>query len=435
MMALPIYFHPLSSALAQTANPELTPAQRKALEAELAEIEQEIAGQQQILDQKKQQGASISRDISILNAQIKQAQLKIQAHNLAIQQLGKDITVKVQVIDTLNTHISDEQASLAQIVRQTNQLDSYSLVEAMLSKKDLSNFLLDMDSFATLNQSLKDKINEIEGAKNESEQEKNSLDQKRNQEIDTKINVQNEQAKIKQAETQKQSLLNINKNEQQSYQTVIANKQQEAAKIRNALFPLRDVPAIKFGDALTYATVAQKATGVDPAFVLAIITQESNLGANVGACYLKDASGAGTRISTGAVVPNLMKPDRDVAPFLEITKAVGRDPFQTKVSCPLSIGYGGAMGPAQFIPSTWKINASKIAAALGKATADPWNPQDAIMASAIYLRDLGAAGGSYTAEISAACRYYGSGGSSCAYGTQVMAKVQAIQANINVLNN
>ena len=96
------------------------------------------------------------------------------------------------------------------------------------------------------------------------------------------------------------------------------------------------------------------------------------------------------------------------------------------------------MGPAQFIPSTWKLNATRIAGAVGKSVADPWNPQDAIMASALYLQDLGAVAGSYTAERNAACRYYSGrvcGGSNSFYGDQVMAKVQAIQANINVLNS
>jgi membrane-bound lytic murein transglycosylase B len=432
-----VSYQPIRNVLAQDANPQLSPEERAQLEAQLAQIEQQIAAQQQILNQKKQEGASISRDIAILNAQIKQAQLKIQAHNLAISKLGKDITVKVQIINVLDTHISQEQESLGQIIRQTHQLDSYSLAEALLSGRPLSDFLLDMDTYATLNEALKAKVDQIQADKTQNEQQKTALDQQRNQEIDTKINIQNEQAKIKKAEAQKQVLLNANKQEQQGYQSVIATQQAKAAAIRNKLFPLRDVPAIKFGDAVTYANVASRATGVDPAFLLAIITQESNLGSNVGACYLKDSSGAGTKISTGEIVPNLMKPDRDVAPFLEITAAVGRDPYHTKVSCPFSVGYGGAMGPAQFIPSTWKLNQSRIAAALGKSVPDPWNPQDAFMASALYLEDLGAVSGSYTAERNAACKYYSGrscGGSNAFYGDQVMAKVQDIQANIDVLN-
>ncbi len=424
-----------SSDSGQTANPNLTAEQRAALEAQLRQIEGEISQQQTILTQAKKQGSSLSRDISILNAQIKQAQLKIQAHTIAINQLGHDITIKTQVINNLNQHIGAEQNSLSNMLRQVHQLDSYSLAEAILSKKNLSDFLLDMDALTTLNSALKAQVDKVQEDKHQTEAQQQALSQKKDQEVDTRTDIQSEQSKIKVAEAQKQRLLSLNKSEQKNYQGVISSKQSEAAKIRNQLFVLRDVPAIKFGDALAYAQSAQRVTGVDAAFILAIITQESNLGANVGTCYLTNSSGQGTRISTGAIINNLMKPDRDVAPFLEITAAVGRDPYHTKVSCPIGgYGYGGAMGPAQFIASTWKLNASRIAAALGKSAADPWNPPDAFMASALYLQDLGAVGGSYSAEIRAACRYYGSGGSSCAYGNQVMAKVKNIQANIDILN-
>ncbi len=97
------------------------------------------------------------------------------------------------------------------------------------------------------------------------------------------------------------------------------------------------------------------------------------------------------------------------------------------------------MGPAQFIPSTWNIFKGRIATMLNVSVADPWNPEHAFMASALYLSDLGAVAGSYTAERNAACKYYS--GRSCSdsnnifYGDQVMAKVAGIQANIDFLNN
>ncbi len=132
-----------------------------------------------------------------------------------------------------------------------------------------------------------------------------------------------------------------------------------------------------------------------------------------------------------------MKPSRDVAPFLEITGALGVDWQTTVVSCPLSVGYGGAMGPAQFIPSTWKLFQGRITANVGH-TANPWQAEDAFMASALYLADLGAASQSYTAERNAACRYYSGrscSGSNTFYGDQVMNRVNNLDANMKVLEN
>ncbi|KKQ77108.1 MAG: hypothetical protein UT00_C0020G0004 [Parcubacteria group bacterium GW2011_GWA1_38_7] len=131
-----------------------------------------------------------------------------------------------------------------------------------------------------------------------------------------------------------------------------------------------------------------------------------------------------------------MKPSRDVAPFLEITNALGYNAFQTAVSCPIAgvAGYGGAMGPAQFIPSTWKLFESRLKNILGHL-ADPWSPRDAFMASGMYLSDLGAVGVSTSAQNKAACRYYGSGGSTCSYSKSVINLKSAIQNNIDLLSS
>jgi membrane-bound lytic murein transglycosylase B len=231
--------------------------------------------------------------------------------------------------------------------------------------------------------------------------------------------------------------LNLNKKEQKTYKSTIADKTKRAGEIRNALFALRDTAAIKFGDAVAYAKSASAKTGVRAAFILSIIQQESNLGANVGACYLRDQeTGSGVKKSSGAFVANVMKPTRDVKPFLQVTSDFGRDPMNTPVSCPLNVGYGGAMGPAQFIPSTWILFKDRIGAIRGKVSADPWDPQDAFLASGLYLADLGASSQTASTERNAACRYYSGkscSGSNSFYGNQVMARVKTMQDNIDLL--
>ena len=86
-----------------------------------------------------------------------------------------------------------------------------------------------------------------------------------------------------------------------------------------------------------------------------------------------------------------------------------------QVSCPQSIGYGGAMGPAQFIASTWTLLISRIQTALGISTAAESLASARLLSwpQAIYLSDLGADSTSYTAQKNAACKYYS--GRSCGY--------------------
>ena len=129
-----------------------------------------------------------------------------------------------------------------------------------------------------------------------------------------------------------------------------------------------------------------------------------------------------------------MHPKRDQPIFLKVTGELGFDPDSMPVSCPWQGGYGGAMGPAQFIPSTWNLYKDRIAEALEKSVPNPWEPRDAFFASAIYLKDLGANGGSYTAEQKAALKYYAGSNwnksKNAFYGREVMEKAQSIQENM-----
>jgi len=425
-----------TTALSQA---DLSPQERAQLEKELADIERQIKQQQGILNEKKTEGQSISRDIAILNAQIKGSQLKIQAHNISINKLGKDITVKVKNIDELNGRINEGTESLADMLNKRNQLDSYSVAEAFLAHKNFAEFFQDFEVLASLQEDLNGILNEVKDAKSKNEIEKENLSEKRDKEIDTKVNVENEQKKIKVAEAEKKRLLSLNQKDQKSYQTVIAQQQAKAGEIRNRLFPLRDAGPIKFEDAIKYAKDGSATTGVRPAFILAILKQETNLGANVGQCYLTDPdTGAGKGKNTGTPFANVMKPTRDVAPFLDVTKRLGRDPYATVVSCPQSIGYGGAMGPSQFIASTWVMYEAKVENTLGVKTADPWNAQHAFMATALFLGDLGAGKGGYSAEREAAGRYYAGGGwatNGLGYAASVLSIASGFQTDIDFLQD
>jgi len=419
-----------------TLNPASNQTDKDYCRNELKQIEAQLADLLNKQAEQQKQTGTLKGDVDYLTAQINALKTKIKARALVISQLKVNIAEKVTKINLLSNKINREHESLAQLLRNTNEFDNENLIGLIFSNNNISDFYSDFESYDSIKKAIKASVDVINGVKVQTEVAKKDLEKKKNAETDAKAELENAQKTVAKSEAEKKQLLTISKNKEAEYQKLATQKKIQADKIRSALFSLAGISTkIEFGTALGYANEVKSKLGVDPAFLLAIMTQESNLGSNVGQCYLTNTeTGSGVGKNTGTSFENVMHPTRDVPVFLSITNDLGLNAFQTAISCPIAKvkGYGGAMGPAQFIPSTWKIFAERLQAILGYE-ANPWAPRDAFMASGMYLSDLGAVGTSASAQNKAACRYYGSGGSSCSYSRSVMKLKSGIQANIDLL--
>lgn len=408
------------------------------LQAILKECEKEIAESQTVLNGQKQKSATLQRDISLLRTRIDAAKKKINQKDAEIKKIGKDISRKSETISALQSDIDTGKESLGQLIRRTEELDKMSFANALLSSSSISDFYMDIDTYSALKRSVQASVQDIKATKEETEGIKKELEVQKDKEIDAKKEIEAQKSLVEKDEKDHSTLLSISKNKEAEYQQVLADRQAKAASIRSALFKLRGQGAIPFGDAYDYAKVAGSKTGVRPAFILAILKQESNLGANVGTC-----NRPGDTRTWKDIMPGAGQSWRDdQAAFLRITKRLGISPDGQPLSCPLaSGGWGGAMGPAQFIPTTWEAFDDRIESTLGVAVANPWNPQHAITANALYVKDLGAAAQTYTAEREAACKYYSGRGCSAPgvtnafYGNSVMNIATQIQKDIDVLES
>lgn len=411
---------------------------RTQLQNELNQLEKEIAENQAVVEKLSAQGKSLSSEVTTLNAQIKKAQLQVQATQVAIKQLDSNITVHQRTISTLSEKLQNEKDSLAQILRRTNEIDTMSLVELAFSAEDISTLLRDLDSYVFVKRELGESYEEITGTKLQTEGEKAALEEKRSQQQEVAQLQLAAKAKVQQQQQAKQSLLAATKGEESRYQAIVATKQRTAGQIRAELFGLAGGGGkIPLPTAIEYAKTASRITGVRAAFILAILSQETDLGANVGQCLVTNLeTGDGKGKNTGTPFSGIMKVPRDTVPFKQIMDKLGRDWSTTPVSCPQPGGYGGAMGPTQFIPSTWLSFESRIKSALGVAATDPWNPLHAIVATGLYLGAVGGGGGNYAAEHTAAAKYYAGGAwasSGQAYANSVMDKASTFQNDIDTL--
>ncbi len=417
----------------------VTSERRALLTRQLNELNAQIATNQAVVDKLAGEGKSLSTEVQTLNATIKKAQLQLQATQLGIKQLTSNIAVHSRTISKLNTKLQATRNSLAQILRNTDQLDDYSLVELALSAQDFSEFFVDLDTYASLKYSLGVSFEEVTSTREKTAVEKDALESKREAHAKLAAIQDLEKQKVQTEQNKKNTLLTQTKGQESAYRAVVAAQQKSAAQIRTELFALAGGSgAIPFGTAYEHAKTASRITGVRPALILAILSQESDLGKNVGQCLVTNlTTGDGKGKNTGTPFSGVMKAPRDTVPFERIMSALGQEWSTTPISCPQPGGYGGAMGPTQFIPSTWIGFETRIKSALGVAATDPWNSLHAIVATGLYLSASGAKGGAYQAEHTAAAKYYAGGNWAVAgqgYASSVLDKAAKFQKDIDILN-
>ncbi|MCX6785055.1 MAG: hypothetical protein NTV81_03965 [Candidatus Komeilibacteria bacterium] len=424
IFAIVITFQPSFGLKAQT-----TADQTLELQRQLEAIQAEIAQYEKQLTQVSSQKNTLNKKINELKvqqnkvaAQIKQTLLTLKKIEVQLNVVETDITLRQKKLANL-------QEQLGHVVKLLNEKDRLSLVLVLLSQPTIGGFFNELGKYHKIIFSLGDLTKQIQTEKKNLEDQETALGVK-HEEQSNFINIKNLQSvQLTQTLTERKDLLEQTKAKESDYQAELADRKKRATEIKNRIYDLLGVgQQVTFGQAVTIAQSVSGMVGIRAPFLLAILTQESNLGKNVGTCNRPgDPPEKGWRV--------IMKPERDQERFVTITSELNKNPDITPVSCPMKdskgkqVGWGGAMGPAQFIPSTWLGYRSKVTAITGKS-ANPWDIRDAFIAAAIKLKADGA--GSQSGEWAAAMKYF-SGSTNIRYrfyGDNVVATAKKYEQDI-----
>lgn len=402
-------------------------------EALKAEYEKKIAECEGNIARTEQEQETLNNRIYLLRQQIQRLDYEIYRSNIVINDLAVQVQDTQVSIGTSSKKIEAQKQRLAGLLRTIYEEDQKSSLEIFLANDGISGFFEDVFALETLLAENQELLEQIRVLKTNLEWEKDALEEEKIEWKSAKQVQILQKEESQRVKGEKEDLLDETRGEEAVYQKLLQENRERAQKIRERIFSLIGVPeAPTFGEALEMARYVEDITGVRPPFLLAILRQESDIGKNVGQCYLKNFdTGTGVVSSTGVPIERVMKPSRDVPHFIKTCEEVGRDPKNTLVSCPMSFGYGGAMGPAQFIPSTWVLFKNKVAAVTGKP-ADPWNIKDAFLAAGFLLKDAGASAQTYNKEWCAAMVYF-SGSCSSGYnfyGNSVMSLAAQYEEDI-----
>lgn len=398
------------------------------------------------------QSAKISEDLTKTKAQKNTLQTQISSLKKKISGLEAKITQGTLMVKDLNLQINDTQVSInkttSSLEKSQNQITNIlrSIYQedkkpafTILLEGNLSNYFSNIAYLESLNSKVSDILESTQNLKLYLEEQKNKQEDEKGQ-LQKAIKIQSLQKKENEANKKEQD--NYLKLTEAQYQQQLKEKaaaEKNANAIKARIFDLIGVSsAPTFEKAVEIAKYVSGLTGVRPAFLLAILTQESNLGKNVGQCYLTDLqTGNGTNLK-GVSKSRVMSP-KTIPSFIELTQSLGMEPIKTPVSCWVPLysqgipyGWGGAMGPAQFIASTWSIYSPKVTN-ITKKSANPWSISDAFLASGLLLKDNGA----LSNESVAAAKYYCGGNHGryeCrAYANSVLRYASQYEADIKVI--
>lgn len=412
----------------------VTPETKTALENQLAQIEAQIADLEKELAHTTGQKKTLTNAIKRLRQEAIGVRLQIKSVTIRLNDLTHKLADTKAAMAVNLARQERLRQELAQTLRLLQQRDT-SIIFSLLSAGGLAGTWSAMETDIKINASLKNILDATQSIhqtlalqqtkynqQTDETQQLLSLKQLAEQNLSSKISEQNK-------------LLVATKGAEATYQQQLADTKKRAAEIRNRIYELFNATQqVNFGDALKIATWVEGVTGVRAAMLLAVLTQESNLGKNVGTC---NRAGDPPEKSWRWV----MKPDRDQAPFQQITTELGLEIDTTPVSCRQKdsqgnyFGWGGAMGPAQFIPSTWLGYRAQVSKVTGKTPSNPWDIRDAFVAAGLKLRSNGA-DGTAQGEWNAAMRYF-SGSTNVRfrfYGDNVASLTQKYQNDIDTLN-
>lgn len=417
--------------------------QRAELENQLAELERQIAEQEEQIQKYGSQKKTLQGEINSLNSQIKKINLEIKSIDLTLNKVNSNITSTQKNINTTEMNIDEHRDAIAKSLRSLQETDRQTMVEIILANENLSDFFGNVNNIALVQDNLRVALDEITKLREDLIRQKNQLTIEKDDAENLKNARQNQATAAKSTQNQKNQILTVTKGKEAEYQKLLAQTKETAAQIRNRIFQLLGGGQLTFEQAYDYARLAEKATGVRAAFVLAILNQESSFGKNVGRCKYNEIFP-----KTGLTV---MRPS-EITIFEDLLNRLGVDKNSQAayVSCPIPRdgSYGGAMGPSQFIPSTWKIYEKDVTKVTGNNPPNPWSNSDAFAATALYLAKSleSPTCKNYSNEIPsqrqlllercAAAQYYAGGRwytYRWVYGEPVAQKAQKFQADINVL--
>lgn len=388
---------------------------RDELERQIQKLEQEAQGLDSELQKAQGESRTLANELTILDKDIKRRQLEVQRLALLIKKTTLEIQNKASGITVLSQKIEKDRRALGAGLFLMYLYDQDNTLLALLKHESLSEFFLGINNLERTESYVRDALVNFKDERIALQKEKDELEDFGEEQQDLKALQEVERRALSQKKQEKEEILKLTKGKESLFQKLLQLKKRDIATLRTQLFYLEKT-GITAEDAVRFADLAAKRAGIRTAFLLALLEVET------GKQFEDGVISVGTNVGTGNWKSDMYDcyvnlgrrstAEAEKRALFKITGSLGLDPDKLPVSRKPSYGCGGAMGPAQFISSTWLLFSDRVAPLTGHNPPNPWNVEDAFTAAAVFLADAGAGAKTASGETRAAKTYI-SGSPSC----------------------
>jgi len=319
-----------------------------------------------------------------LNAMLKQINGEIESiegalveTDKSLMETQKSVNEKEHEVIAKEEEIRNKKLYLGEYVRTLNTLDKRTLIEILLEKPRISDYFNEVEAVFTFQRKLGGVLDDLNESRQALASEKEELKSIELKQMSLRSMQQQQRVVVERNRTRKEELLAKTQGQQEKFGKLLDEGSEIAGKLRAELTALQSLGTeINFETAVRTAKKVEGITGTRASFLLGVLKVESNMGNNVG----------------GGKYKTDMSP-KQWDKFKAICKELGYDPKEMPVSRKPCYrdkkgncrGWGGAMGPAQFMPSTWMGYKKLVEKQTGRKPADPWSLEDALTAMGIKL--------------------------------------------------
>lgn len=201
----------------------------------IQQIQQEIAQLQTELDSTSKQKQTLQSAVSELNLSIKKVSASVSLTQSQISRTDLQIRQLSGSIATTTTKIGTERAGIAQTLRDLQAQDDQSPAVELLGEATLSSFFDEVATLGTLRDELGNKVTELTSLKTTLVTNKNVAQDKRNQLAAYKTQLAQQQQALAATRADKNQLLAQTKNQETSYQKLIAQKEAQERQFEQEL--------------------------------------------------------------------------------------------------------------------------------------------------------------------------------------------------------